>query len=104
MYYKVIYNNKVIDVLDKLVYLKYQAKHNRMVLCKEVEAQAIFSSDREHIWHVEGLYELPIGGYDEVRIIPINQYEYNQLKTLGLQTPEEIIDAFMTTLLEEGII
>lgn len=106
MYYKVIKNNKVIDVLDKLVYLKYQKEHNRMIFCKESEAQAFFSSDREHIWHTEGLYELPIeaGVYDLVSIQEINQYEYNQLKILNMKTPEEIIDAFMISLLEENII
>ena len=56
MYYKVIKNNKVIDVLDRLVYLKYQKKHNRMVLCNKSEAQAFFSSDRKNIWHTETLY------------------------------------------------
>lgn len=30
MFYKVIKNGKVIDVLDKLVYLKYQPKYDRM--------------------------------------------------------------------------
>ena len=46
MYYKVIKNNKVIDVLDNLIYLKWEPKHKIMVLSDENEAQAILSSDK----------------------------------------------------------
>lgn len=100
MYYKVIYNDKVIDVLDRLVYLKHQAKHNRMVLCKEDEAQATFSSDREHVWHVEGLYDLPIDGHDEVKLVEIDRYEYEQFKALNGRSPEEIVDEFVALMLD----
>lgn len=104
MFYKVLYNNRVIDVLDGLLYLKYQKKYDRMVFCGEGEAQAILSSDQENIWHVEGLYDLPIDKYDTVEIVPIDRYEYNQLKILGLRTPEEIIDNYTMLLLEEEVI
>ena len=98
MFYKVIKDNKVIDVLDRLVYLKYQEKHNRMQFCDEEDAQAIFSSDMKHIWHEESLYNLPVDGYDTVRIESIDKYEYNQLKILNGKTPEEIIDLFVLSL------
>jgi len=106
MYYKVIKNNKVIDVLDKLVYLKYQEKHNRMILCKESEAQAFFSSDRKNIWHTETMYNLPIGAgkYDDVEIVKIDEYEYRQLKVLNMKSPESIIDEYNLLLLEMGVI
>ena len=106
MYYKVIKNNKVIDVLDKLTYLKWQPKNKIMLLCGLDEAQAILGSDGNSIWHVEGLYDLPVeaGEYDIVSIQEINQFEYKQLRMLNLSTPEEIIDAFVISLLEENII
>lgn len=106
MFYKVLKDNKVIDVLDRLVYLKYQEKHNRMIFCDINEAQAIFSSDRKHIWHTEGLYKIPVeaGHYDIVELQEICEFEYNQLRILGLKTPEEIIDAFVISLLQENII
>lgn len=99
MFYKVIYNNKVIDVLDKLVYLKYQSKHSRMILCKEEEAQAIFSSDRQYIWHVYGLYDIPVSGYNTVELVEIDEYEYRQLKVFNGKTSEEVIDDFVAMLL-----
>lgn len=104
MYYKVLKNGKVIDVLDHLSFVKYQKKHGIMVACAESEAQAIISSDGEYIWHVVGLYNIPVEGYETVEIAPISQYEYDQLRILGLKTPEEIIDAFMISLLKENII
>ena len=60
MYYKVIKDGKVIDVLDHLSFVKYQEKHEIMVSCEEKEAQGIISSDGEYIWHVKGLYNIPI--------------------------------------------
>ena len=104
MFYKVIKNNKVIDVLDNLIYLKWNPKHKIMVLTDENEAEAILSSDKNTIWHEKTLYKVPVSGYDEVEIFPIEEFEYKRLKMLNLSTPEEIIDNFMLSLLENNII
>ena len=104
MFYKVIKNNKVIDVLDNLIYLKWQDKHKIMVLCGENEAQAILSSDQNTIWHEKTLYDVPVKGYDTVELIEIDEYEYKQLKMLNHKTPEQIIDDFVLSLLENNII
>ena len=104
MYFKVIKDGRVIDVLDRLVFLKYQEKHSRMIFCDEEEAQAIFSSDREHIWHTEGLYNIPVSGYDDVQLEKIDKYEYEQLKILNCKTPQEIIDQFVLSLIEDEVI
>lgn len=104
MFYKVIKDNKIIDVLDKLVYLKYQKKHDRMIFSDEEEAQAIFSSDRKHIWHIEGLYNIPVVGYDTVELIEINRYEYEQLKMFNMKSIEEVLDAYTLLLINEEVI
>lgn len=104
MYYKVIKDNKVIDVLDHLIYLKWQPKHKTMVLSDINEAQAILSSDNNTIWHEKTFYKVPVSGYDEVELVPINKYEYEQLRVLNLKTPEEIIDAFLLELVDNNII
>lgn len=101
MFYKVIYNRKVIDVLDNLLYLKYKPKHNRMVLCGENDAQAIISSDGNRIWHVKGWYNVPTGEYDTVTLEKIDRYEYEKLKSLDCGTKEDIMDEF-TRLLISG--
>lgn len=104
MYYKVIKDNRVIDVLDQLVYLKWEPKHKIMVLCDENNAQAILSSDKNTIWHEETLYKIPVDGFDTVRIEKIDQYEYKNLKVLNMKSPEAIIDEYNLLLLEMGVI
>lgn len=104
MYYKVIKNDKVIDVLDNLVYLKWQDKHKIMVLCDENEAQAILSSDNESIWHEATMHKVPVDGFETVQIVEIDEFEYKQLKMLNGKTPQEIIDNFVLELLVNNII
>lgn len=104
MFYKVIKDNKVIDILDKLVYLKWDDKHKIMVLCGEDEAQAILSSNKDTVWHERTLYRIPVSGYDTVEIFEICEYEYKQLKVLNMRSPESIIDEYNLLLLEMGVI
>lgn len=104
MYYKVMKNNKVIDVLDHLTYLKWQKKNKIMLLCNEGEAQAILGSNGNTIWHVEGFYDLPVDGYDTVKLVEIDKYEFEKLRMLNLSTPEEIVDSVVLYLLENGFI
>ena len=104
MYYKVLKNGKVIDVLDRLRFLRYQAKFDRMILSDIGRAQAIYSSDGETIWHEASLLPMPDGRYETVEAIPIDEREYHQLKALHGNTPEEIIDAYTLSLIEEGVL
>ena len=106
MYYKVLKDNKVIDVLDSLTYLKWQPKHKIMVLTDESQAQAILSSDQNTIWHERSLYNVPTNEpkFDTVELVEIDEYEYKQLRVLNLKTPQEIIDNFVLSLLDENII
>lgn len=104
MYYKVLKDNKVIDVLDQLIFLKYQPKHNIMILCKESEAQAILSSDGNTIWHEETMFRIPVDGYDTVKLEEIDKYEYEKLKMLNLTDAQAIIDSFLLSLIESGVL
>lgn len=104
MYYKVLKDNKVIDVLDNLTYLKWQPKHKIMVLSDENEAQAILSSDKNTIWHEKTLYRIPVAGYDEVELVKIDEYEYKQLRVLNGKTPQEILEEYTLLLISEGVI
>ena len=106
MFYKVMKDEKVIDVLEHLVYLKYQPKHKIMVLCDINEAQAILASDNETIWHEKTLYRIPLEehNYDTVEIQEIDITEYKRLKALNGRTPEEIFDDTILYLIETGIL
>lgn len=106
MFYKVMKNNKVIDVLDNLIYLKWDSKHKIMVLTDENDAQAILSSDKNSIWHERTLYKVPVDEpkFDVVDVEPIDEFEYKQLRVLNMRTPESIIDEYNLLLLEMGVI
>ena len=104
MYYKVIKNNKVIDVLDRLIYLKWQPKNKIMVLSEKDKAQAILSSDGNTIWHERTLYKIPVEGYDTVSIMPIDKYEYDQLKIFNGHSIQEVLDEYTLLLINEGVI
>ena len=104
MYYKVLKDGQVIDVLDHLVFVKYQKKHNIMLLCEESEAQAIVSSDGSYVWHLDWLLNIPVDGYDTVDLKEIDKYEDEQLKILNYKTPQEIIDEYTLLLIEGGIL
>ena len=107
MYYKVLKDNKVIDVLDKLTYLKWQPKHKTMILSDINEAQAILSSGKDDFYHERTLYNIPNDAdvkYETVDIQEIDIFEYKKLKMLNGKTPEQIIDSFMLSLLEKNII
>lgn len=99
MYYKVMKNGDVVDVLDNVVYLRYQVKHDRMVLCDKQEAQAISSSDGKTIWHEVSLRGMPIDGYDTVRLEEIDESEYRRLKIFNGDTPEMVVDRFVKSVL-----
>ena len=103
-YYKVMFNDRVIDVLDQLIYLKYQEKHDIMVLCNESEAQAVLSSEKDMIWHVKGWYDIPVDRYETVELIEIDQFEYKELCGKSTEDKQSIIDNFVMELVEAGIL
>lgn len=104
MFYKVYKDNEVVDVLDGIVYLKYQEKYDRMLLSNEKEAQAILSSDEKTIWQVEGLPAINNNKtYTTVRIQQTDEYEYKQWHLLHGKTPEEIVDNFVLLLVNKDL-
>lgn len=106
MYYKVIKNNKVIDVLDHLKYFKWQTKNKIMLLTDVNDAQVFLSSDGSKMWHTETLYILPDDApkFDVVELVEIDEYEYEQLRLFNMKTVQEILDEYTLLLIQEEII
>ena len=101
MYYKVVKNGVVLDVLEEIHYVKYPKKHGSFLVCEPREGQGIYSSDRKTVWHLPGLNNIPAEGYETVELVEIELGEYNRRKQFGGQTIDEIIDAY-TALLIQG--
>lgn len=106
MYYKVLKNDKVIDVLNGITYLKWQPKNKIMVLSDENEAQAILSSDGNTIWHERTLRRIPAdaGEYETVELIEICDFDYKQLKMLNCKSLDEVLEEYTLLLISEGVI
>lgn len=79
MYYKVLKNGTLVDVLDHVLYIKHQVKHDLLLLCDIKEAQAILSSNGKYGWHIPGLYYFQPDN-QECQMIEISKYEYDKLK------------------------
>lgn len=101
MYYKVVKDGVVLDVLDRIDYVKYQRKHGIFLICNPKEAEGIYSSDRKTVWHLPGLNNIPANGYETAELIEIELGEYERRKQFGGQTIDEIIDSY-TALLVQG--
>ena len=56
MFWKIFINDEVVDVLQQLQYVRYQHKHDVVLLCKPEVAEAVLSSDGKRCFHIEGLY------------------------------------------------
>lgn len=101
MYYKVVKDGVVLDVLDEVRYVKYQNKHGIFLVCHPKEGQGIYSSDCKTVWHLPGLSAIPAEGYETVELVEIGLGEYERRKNFNGQTADEIIDAY-TALLIQG--
>lgn len=103
MYYKIVKDGRVLDVLDRIVYVKYQKKHDILLLCDVKDAEAVLSSDGTCGWHIEGLYNFSPSP-ETVEIVEISKNEYAARKQLAGRTYNEIIDDYTLELLERGIL
>lgn len=65
---------------------------------------SILSSDKEMIWHEQSFYNIPVPGYDTVVLEEIDEYEYRQLRALNYKSPQEIVDAIILALINDGVL
>lgn len=81
MYYKVMNNNMVIDLLTEVRYVRYLSNSKRIVACQKGAAHGIVGSDGETIYR---LYDAPSNVLENKKIIElveINAEEYSALST-----------------------
>lgn len=93
MFYKVVQNNTIIDVLNNLTFVRTQIAHNILISCHESFAQGILSSNRSETWFVDGLIVENTNNYPTVELVEIDEEEYNILKdALSVNDFVEIIE------------
>lgn len=104
MFYKVIRNKNIIDVLSSIQYVKFQRKHKILLLCNEDEAEGILSSTGDTAYHLSSLQPFPVDDFITVSLELITEHEYNQLKQNHCMSAEEIIDQYTASLFEQGVL
>lgn len=80
-FYKIVVQDKVVDVLDYAVWVKEDARE-RLVITNADDAQGIVSSDGETVWHIEGTPVMPGHIFEDASAIDIGEDEWKELKTL----------------------
>lgn len=83
MYFKIIYNALVIDILDKIQYVRWLKRGKKFVKTEMTSANGILASDGINIYHVEGMPDFDgMGNFKTVHMIQIEKEEYDKLKSL----------------------
>lgn len=83
MYFKIIYNALVIDILDRIQYVRWLKRGKKFVRTEMTSANGILSSDGINIYHVEGMPDFDgMGNFKTVHMIQIEKEEYDKLKSL----------------------
>lgn len=81
-YYKIIKDQNIIDLLQGVVYVKYQKRNKLLLKCDESDAMGVLSSCQSTAYHVEGMQEFPIEKYITVKMVECDLEEYTSLKSI----------------------
>lgn len=89
--YKVVFNNLIIDIMEKPRYTRFLSKSERVVGTDRLAATGVMSSNGEEIYHLEG----KMNNYPEklktVQLIKIEKEEFERLKNQKTETKEETL-------------
>lgn len=89
--YKVIFNNLVIDIMEKPRYTRFLPKSQRVVGTDRLAATGIMSSNGEEVYHLEGKTNNYPEKLKTVQLIKIEKEEFERLKSQKTEIKEEIL-------------
>ena len=79
MFYKLMNNNFVVDLLRKVCYVRYLSKSKRWVITDSQSAHGIRGSNQDTIYLLEGRICSYEGNLTPVRVEEISEEEYSRL-------------------------
>lgn len=79
--YKIVCNNLVVDVLEKVKWVRFLRKFNDAVLTDATSADGFYGSDNKTIYRLEGRYCPPGKTYRLGVLVQINRQEFDYLKS-----------------------
>ena len=102
MFYKVIKDSVIVDAMENVVFVRQNIVNKVVIVCPAEFSNGIVSSDGSTVWQLEGQPEFIEGTFETVKLVEINETEYNKIKevlvdekTVG--TEDERIREPMTT-------
>ena len=77
MYYKIVYDGCVVDVMETLSYITQNEKNHGIIgTTNQEKANGILSSDGSEIWHIDGTKNFVGYDFKTVSVVEIEKDEY----------------------------
>lgn len=89
--YKVVFNNLIIDIMEKPRYTRFLPKSERVVGTDRLAATGIMSSNGEEVYHLEGKTNNYPEKLKTVQLIKIEKEEFERLKSQKTEIKEETL-------------
>lgn len=89
--YKIIFNNLIIDIMEKPRYTRFLPKSQRIVGTDRLAATGIMSSNGEEVYHLEGKTNNYPEKLKTVQLIKIEKEEFERLKSQKTEIKEETL-------------
>lgn len=108
MYYKIMNNNMLVDLLTEICWVRYLPNSKRLVITDSQSANCIMGSDKNTVYHINGRGINYLEDIMSVDIVKIKEDEYNYLATnISFQQEEnkilrKEIDSLKTQLNEQS--
>lgn len=89
MFYKVMHNNMVIDLLNEICLVRYLPNSKRLVATDSQAANGVMGSDHNTVYHLLGKPYTFANETKTVEVIKIDANEYNMLKSQFMLQKQE---------------
>ena len=79
--YKIICDNKIIDAVKNIKYVRYISDQKKIIPCDRLLATGIYSYNHKKYYALQGVH-LPeeISNWPKILIVPVDNLEFNELK------------------------
>ena len=90
MFYKIIKDRTIVDAMETITYVRQNVRKKVIIACPREICNGIVSSDGTVFWHLEGQPQFIEGSFETVKIVEIEENEYNEIK--AVLTDEQIAE------------
>ena len=81
MFYKIMYNNMVIDLLNEVRWVRYLPNSKRLIATDSQAANGVMGSDHDTVYHIFGKPYTFTNEVKTVEVVKIDALEYDRLQT-----------------------